>query len=388
MTSAGARPISSSEDERAMVVSAVLLSAFASAMLLTAPLVVGALITLYGFSPQQAGLAISVELGAMSLAGLPALAWMPRLPWRPFITVALLLMVAGNVACAFAHSFVELASLRFVTGLGGGTLMVVAMAAIGRTADTERNFGWWTVGQLVVGAAGLAVLPSVMPAMGLRGLFFVLAAVFALGLFAVRTLPQRDMAATSGSPSTRLTAWRVLLALVGILLFYVALAGVWTYMERIGVAAAIPAQSIGNDLTLASLCGIAGCLCAAALGARAGRMVPLISGLLLLIASVGLLLGAPTQARFLLAGCGFKFAWAFALPFMLAGTASLDASGRILALANLMIGCGLALGPAIVAASLGSPADYSVAVWIGIAGGLSSLTMLVLALRSRPAPAR
>ena len=116
-----------------MVLSAVLLSAFASAMLLIAPLIVGALITLYGFSPQQAGLTISIELGAMSLAGLPALAWMPRLPWRPFITGALLLLVAGNVACAFAHSFAELASLRFLTGLGGGTLMVVAMAAIERT---------------------------------------------------------------------------------------------------------------------------------------------------------------------------------------------------------------------------------------------------------------
>jgi hypothetical protein len=55
-----------------MVLSAVLLSAFASAVLLIAPLIVGALITLYGFSPQQAGMTVSIELGAMSLAGLPA----------------------------------------------------------------------------------------------------------------------------------------------------------------------------------------------------------------------------------------------------------------------------------------------------------------------------
>ena len=371
------------DSTRAMVLSAVLLSAFASAMLLIAPLIVGALITLYGFSPQQAGLTISIELGAMSLAGLPALAWMPRLPWRPFITGALLLLVAGNVACAFAHSFAELASLRFLTGLGGGTLMVVAMAAIERTPNTERNFGWWTVGQLIVGAVGLTVLPRVMPALGLRGLFFALAALFALGLLAVRTMPHGADATVSGARPTAAAPWRVLLALAGILLFYVALSGVWTFMERIGAAAAIQAKTIGNDLTLASLCGIAGCLSATWLGARVGRIGPLVGGLALLVGSITLLLGELSQAQFLIASCGFKFAWTFVLPFMLAGTASLDTSGRILALANLMIGCGLALGPAIVAAALGTPANYSVALWVGVAGGLLSLTLLLFSLRAQ-----
>lgn len=367
---------------RAMVLSAVLLSAVASAMLLIAPLVVGALITLYGFSPQQAGVTISIELGGMSLAGLPALAWMPRLPWRPFITGALLLMVAGNVACAFAHSFAELASLRFLTGLGGGTLMVVAMAAIGRTANTERNFGWWTVGQLIVGAVGLVVMPRVMPALGLRGLFFTLAAVLTLGLLTVRTMPHGALASTSGARTPRAAPWRAIVALTGILLFYVALSGVWTFMERIGAAADIQAQTIGNDLTVASLCGIAGCLCATWLGARVGRIGPLVGGLALLVGSIALLLGELTQAQFLIASCGFKFAWTFALPFILAGTASLDPSARILALANLMIGCGLALGPAVVAAALGTPANYSVALWVGVAGGVMSLALLLVSLRA------
>lgn len=166
--------------------------------------------------------------------------------------------------------------------------MVVAMAAIGRTADTKRNFGWWTVGQLIVGAAGLAVLPRVMPVLGLRGLFFALAALFALGLMAVRTMPQGAVASATDGRSASAAPSRVLFALAGILLFYVALAG----------------------------------------------------------------------------------------------TASLDMSGRILALANLMIGCGLALGPAIVATALGTPANDSVALWVSVTGGLLSMALLLSSLRA------
>ncbi len=43
---------------------------------------------------------------------------------------------------------------------------------------------------------------------------------------------------------------------------------------------------------------------------------------------------------------------------------------------------GLALRPAIVAASLGTPANYSVALWVGVGGGLLSLGLLLIRLRT------
>ena len=54
--------------------SVVCMTAIVAAILMIAPVVVGALITRYGFTPVQAGVTISVELGAMSLAAWPALA--------------------------------------------------------------------------------------------------------------------------------------------------------------------------------------------------------------------------------------------------------------------------------------------------------------------------
>ena len=52
-------------DRLSGILSAVILTAFVSAMLLIAPIVVGALITHYGFTPAEGGLTISAELGAM-----------------------------------------------------------------------------------------------------------------------------------------------------------------------------------------------------------------------------------------------------------------------------------------------------------------------------------
>jgi MFS family permease len=177
-------PPVSPADRRAVIASAVLLTSVVAATLLIAPIVVGALITRYAFTPSQAGLTIAVELGAMSLAALPALWWLPRWSWSRLLVGALLVMIAGNVACAFATTFATLAGLRFITGFAGGSVMVVCLAVIGMTSQTERNFGWWTIGQLMLGAVGLALLPRVLPTIGLPGLYFGLAALLCACLVA------------------------------------------------------------------------------------------------------------------------------------------------------------------------------------------------------------
>ena len=378
----------SSADRSAVIASAVLLTAAVAAILLIAPIVVGALITRYAFTPSQAGLTISVELGAMSLAALPALWWLPRWSWSRLLAGALLVMIAGNVACAFATTFATLAGLRFITGLAGGSVMVVCLAVIGMTSQTERNFGWWTIGQLLLGAIGLALLPRILPAIGLPGLYLGLAGLLCACLVASRALPRRSPPANGSADGRRLLA-PALLGLGAILCLYVALGGVWTYVERIGAAAGLAAERIGDDLTLASLCGIAGCLGSIVVGARFGRLRPLLIGYALIFGGAAALLGTLSPLRFLLAAGTFKFAWTFALPFILAGMATHDQSGRLMALANFMIGGGLALGPAIVAAGLGNPADYSVAPVIGLGGAAISLLLLLASMRAgstAPAP--
>lgn len=367
-------------DRPATVFADVYITAIISAILMIAPVVVGALITRYGFTPAQAGVTISVELGAMSLASWPALWWLPRWPWQKVLWVLLSVMIAGNLVCAFVSDFATLAALRGLTGLAGGSVMVVCIAVIGMTRQTERNFGWWTISQLILGAIGLALLPRVLPVVGLRGLYFGFAALLLLCLPLIRWIPGRapPRGSETGSGVLGLPA---LLGLAGILCLYIALGGVWTFVERIGAASGLDGTLIGDDLTIASLCGIAGCGSAIVLGARWGRVRPLLIGFALILVGSAALTGVVPATRFLLAAGAFKYAWTFALPFILAAMAAHDHSGRLMAVVNFLIGGGLALGPALVAALLGTPPNYGIVPLVGMGFGAASLALLLLSMR-------
>ena len=61
-----------------------------------------------------------------------------------------------------------------------------------------------------------------------------------------------------------------------------------------------------------------------------------------------------------------------------------DASGRLVVLANFMIGAGLSIGPAAAGATLAAAPDYSGVLTLGIVGTLVSLGFaltLVLGMR-------
>lgn len=367
-------------DRPATVFADVYITAIIAAILMIAPVVVGALITRYGFTPAQAGVTISAELGAMSLASWPALWWLPRWSWRKVLWVMLPVMIAGNLVCAFVGDFAALAALRVLTGLAGGSVMVVCIAVIGTTRQTERNYGWWTISQLMLGAVGLTLLPRVLPAVGLPGLYVSLAALLALCLPLIRLLPDRAPPRSSETGSGALGV-PALLGLAGILCLYIALGGLWTFVERIGAASGLDATRIGDDLTIASLCGIAGCGSAIVLGGRWGRVRPLLLGFALILLGAAALTGVVPATRFLLAAGVFKYAWTFALPFILAGMAAHDHSGRLMAIANFMIGGGLALGPALIAALLGDPPAYGIVPLVGMGFGALSLVLLLLSMR-------
>ena len=91
---------------------------------------------------------------------------------------------------------------------------------------------------------------------------------------------------------------------------------------------------------------------AALRGTRRADRLPVWLGYGLLIVSVGLLIGQPLLVRYAIAALLFKFTWTFVLPFILARVAGLDNSGRLMNSINLVIGGGMAAGPALAGALL------------------------------------
>lgn len=349
------------------------------AVLLVAPALVGGMVTELGFSPQQAGGVLSVELGGMALATFPALYWIPRMDWRRAVTIAVVIMVVGNVASALATTVGMLSLTRFVTALAGGSVMIISMTIIGSMKNQGRVFGFWVTGQLLFGAVGLALLPHILPLWGLKAFYAAMAAMLLAMMTLIRHLP-RSRVVHNNSPAAKL-GWRIKIlatfGLVSVLLFYIALSGVWAYMERMATNSGLEPKSIGYSLSVASLVGIVGAVSSSVLGERWGRFIPIVVGYVLLLFSISLLATITGLNEYLIAACLFKYGWTFVLPFLLASIAKIEMSGRLIALTNVMIGGGLALGPAIAARVLSSGTNYDHIINLGIVAGLISMFLIL-----------
>lgn len=343
-----------------MMVAAVLPS-----LLYMAPTIVGELVEQRGFTPQQAGWIMVAESAGMALAAVPATWWMPRISWRVALRVSLLLIALANVASALAPNFSTLIVARSFASLGQGSATVLCLAVIGMTQKTERNYGFWTASQLLFAAAGLLAAPYFLPKFGLSGFFLGLAVIMtALTLVAVRFPIRPRMAAEARFSGPLHPA--ALMLLVGVFLYYVSNAAVWTYAERIGNSFGFTAAALAQRLAFASTFGIIGAVLASVIGDRLGRTAPLAAAIALAVAAIFAMITPGSLLIFTIGACAFTFTQTFSLPYFLAVAAGLEKSPRLIVFSNFMIGGGITAGPAIVAVTLGTPPNYFAAAYSGI----------------------
>ena len=377
----------SDPDDLRAIIANVLLAAAVPIVLFVAPVLVGQMIRQLQFSVASAGYIISIELGTMCLATIPAYLSLGRVGMRQVVAVALSLVIAGDTVSIWATSFAQLATIRAITGLGGGSIMALCMKGIGLTSNKDRNFGYWLIGQLASGVVGLLVLPPLFQVAGLWAFYLVMAVILLAILPLTRFLP-----ADSG-PGIRSSAGLLdifggsatgVVSIIGVLLFYVAISGVWTYIERLGHAAHVQPGMIGATLAGATVMGVAGAGAASFLASRFPRFVLIAAGFAILALSILLLLEGPRAARYVLAACMFKFAWTFVIPFMFASISAADPSGRMIVSTNFVVGGGLSIGPAIGARllTLGASYDALMACMLAIAAA-SGVGMLLVCMRDR-----
>lgn len=366
----------------ALLAAVVLFAAITPAVLLTAPAIASQLAAQLQLQPARIGDLFAVELGAMSLATLPSLVWLKRVDWRLAGLLAALGFILANLASAQVADYRTLLVLRGLSAFCGGSLMILCLSCAAGMPNPSRAYGIWVLGQLVLGAVGLSVLPHLYQAYGLGAGYLALAALMLLALPLVRAFPPGAHAVVSDRHARPAPSrWKVAAAVLGLFGFYVALSAVWTFAGAIGERAGLAATLGGEVLAVATLAGIAGAACASLVGERWRRERQLAAGFALMAAAILLLLGDPPLARFALAALLFKFTWTYALPFILACLAELDASGQLMSLSNLVIGAGLALGPAIGGRLIGADGGFQ-----GLLPAAAALVVLSLPLilGSRP----
>ena len=337
------------------IISIAVLAAITPATVVLGPIIVGAYVTSLGFSAQQAGYLIAAELVGAGVATFVAYYAIGRFSWQHILRAALLVAMAGNLISCFLSELTPLIPIRFVTGVAVGTIMTMTIVLVGMTSDQERNFGYWSMGQVVFAVVGFAVFPHIIPEVGVNGFFLGMAVVMLLLQFTVANLPETGTESHKlGLSSLSQKAKRLApIGLTALLFFYIGIGGVWAYVERIGNQANLDPSFVGYVLSGASVIGVAGAALATWMSTRFGRLLPSCLGYAMIGGAIAMYFGTINAVIYTVASLLFKFAWWFMSPYLLGNMTKLDPSGRIAILTNFVIAIGLGGGPAIAAWILG-----------------------------------
>jgi len=341
------------------------------------PAILGILVDLLDFPENQVGYVGTAQLFGMLIGGVLATFSVSRLNLRIGIALGLVMIILMELASSMAGDIMAMCIIRVVDGVGAGFVAGLSLAGLAATRNPDANYGLGITIQFVLGAVLYLALPYITPVTGAGIVFLLLAAMGVSCLLLVGNLPvsgHADNLSDAGAP--RLFRWSVIMTLGAILLFYIFNNGVWAYLDRIGVAAGIPVETVGQALSVCMLGGILGAVLSVFAGGRFGRAVPIAVSLITFMIGTAMLAVPFGTSTYFVAAFLMNSSLAFCIAFLLGTCAALDTIGRVVVLANMMITLGMAVGPAL-AANLLNGGDYSRVLWVSVVGvGFSVVSIL------------
>lgn len=350
-------------DSKLHVFAIFLYAAICPFVVMSAPVIAQQLALEWQLAPSQVGMFFFVELGIMSLATIPAYFWSKKITLRKATLYAACLFLIGNLLSIFATSYEFLLMTRVISAFGGGSIMIITITSCSLTAKPDNSYGFWVLGQVLLGAVALFYMPKLFVYWGLSASFFLAVILMMIALpfyryFADFFIEQEIKNVVASKQNKHFG----LISLLATLLFYIAVGGVWTFMSSIAAHAKIDVNFVNSVLALSTLLGIAGCFLPSVIGSLWDRKYFLTLGYCLLFISLGLLISKITQHSLMAAILLFKFAWMFTIPFILASVASFDVTGKLLNTINLVAGGGLAIGPAVAGRVIENTANFNLLV--------------------------
>ncbi len=357
--------------------SVFLIGVIAPEVFIVQPGFVQGLVEYVGFDDQGAGYTASTEMFGLATTTILMTFVAHRVNWRTVILGSLITMFLANVLCTLTTDLNTFAALRFIAGLGAGSLVSLSFAIVGLTSNPDRNFGLLIMWVLTYGAIVLWAMPSAYALAGMEG------ALWFFALFQLAAVPLIKFLPTSGESvaqveedAVNLTTGMKAVALLAMLAYFIAQGVVWAYLFLIGLAGGLGDQAVANGLTLSQFAGIAGAMLAAVMANRFGRPLPLAVGILGGALCLYFLVGRFEFLAFAVAVSLYNFTWNMTHPFLLAAMASFDRRGRVVVYAVAMQMVGLAVGPGL-AASVISEGDYINVNMMGAALFVVSLALIL-----------
>jgi predicted MFS family arabinose efflux permease len=341
--------------DRLRTITVLLWIAFAAvATVQLLPLLTGVVVDKYGLDPSQAGLVAACYYGAGFVSSLFAFYWLPRWDRRTMLFIWLSLGLVGELSTVFFSSMGVLAVGRLASGFASAAATCIVLSAFTSSSRSERLYGIWAAtGSLLTAIVYVAlpfILPSLYDSVGRGALFVVFAVFWLVALVIAFAVPKGTTSsglAAERAPSKVVTPG-VVLVLASIIVFYIAMIGVWAFVERVGVWTGLGSGQISLALSVSQVAAVLGGLGASVIGLRFKVVLPIVAGLGLSACANLLLLPRAGMVGFSVAvfmSVGFTI---FTVGAYLQALGVLDPSGRLMAGATTASFAGSAVGPVIV----------------------------------------
>ena len=343
----GPQPYNNTQTGLRNVIALVIVGTPGPLIIMVMPVFVGAVTDSLGLDDRQTGLLAAADMAGMTCAAICAFYLVKHLNWRLIAGAGACGLAIANLLATTAADFDTLCVYRVICGISTGLVHSVVVAGMSDTSQPERFLALALASQALIGACGLVVFPALMESFGFQVVFLVSAISVALVIPFVTGIPPGLQHHRKRQQVTELTTGigRPVCVLIGILLFDTALFEVWIYIERIGRAADITAQFIGNWLGAATILGFVGLLLAGWLGNRCGRKLPLGVACCSFLLALFMLGNEPGGVQFAFSAILIQlFAFNFAVPFLVASVARVDPSGRFVVLTTVVLGLAGLLG--------------------------------------------
>jgi predicted MFS family arabinose efflux permease len=309
---------------------------------------VGALITHYGFDPQQAGGLPTLFLVGAVLASVTLAPQVQRLRGRWVAGIGFGVSALAFWMAAGVTGYVQLAMLHVLAGVAAGAALSVTHGTIARSANPHRLFAVVGMALGVFAVIFLAGTPQLIAALGGSALFHAFAAVMGLGaLAAFLAFPSPEsesgpaVQAAKPAPLPKV----VWFGIVGISCMTLVQAMIFSFLEGVGLHRGFEQAAINGVLIALGLVNLLPAVLAALLQKRLAPRRVLLAGPVVQVALAAAIMVSPAFGPYAFAAAFFAAVMIFTHTFAFGLLARLDESGRALTGTPAMLMVGSAVGP-------------------------------------------
>ena len=297
----------------------------------------------------QVGWLAATDAGGLALSALLFAIFIKRLNFRYVVIVGCAIAIAGNLWSMKIEDYQWLCVIRTITGFGEGLVVAAGISVVGMVSNPNRWFGLYTAAVVVVQGIGLILLPIIKQKFELEGLFIFFALLFLLPLITLNQLPKHSVANDGKTHAISSTKKKyLLLALLGQLIFYAGIGGVWAYISLMGNAQGLNIDIVSQYLAISMVIGALGGVAFAMLGKRGdSQRLFAISIAIMIFCMVGLI--EFSASSYLIVLCIFSFFWSLLGARLFAVVSDADQSGKYISGAQTVLSLGYMIGPIIAA---------------------------------------